>query len=174
MVGAYFVDDCGNLVGSLSDDEQTLYPVAIAEGSFDVMLVKANDSATGRVQISFDISALESDATLRELGGLDFSDYTGLLDVNAVISGISTTAFTATLTLDYGKFQDPIPARGFVLADFDVYNVTDAASVTPSSVVESSAGVYVFTIPAQTSTDDLTLNLDKDGFEMAETEFSIP
>ncbi len=174
LIGIYYVDDCHDLVGAISDDEQTLYPVPIADGSLDIVLQKATDSATGRVQIGFDISALQNDSSLRVLKGLDFSQFSGLLDVNAAISNISTTGFTATMTLDYGSFQEPEKVRGLVAGDFDLYNETASAVVTISTVTETAPGVYAFTFASQTSGDDLTLSLDKDGFEMAEKDIEIP
>ena len=54
--------------------------------------------------------------------------------------------------------------KGAVLADFDLYNDTATASVVITSVTESPDGTYTFVIPAQTSADSMTLNLQKDGF----------
>lgn len=173
-MGVYFVDDCHNLVGSLSDDGTVLYPVAIQDGSFDATLMKANDTATGRVQITFDISVLENDASLRVLEGLDFSAYEGLLDLTATISGISTTGFTATIVLDYEAFQEPLRQKGLVVGNFSLYNDTDAAPVVITSVTETSQSVYVFVMPAQTSGDILTLSLSKEGFEMPSVTINIP
>lgn len=172
--GFFGIDDCHSLIGSISSDGQSLYPVAIQDGSWDVMLMKGNDSAVGRVQIGFDISVLEKDASLRQLEGLDFAQYSGLLDVNATISAPTTTSFTATLTLDFGAFGEAIKAKGFIASDFDLYNETDMASVVITSVTETADGVYAFVIPAQTSADVLSLTLDKDGYEMATATVTIP
>lgn len=172
-IGFYGVDDCHNLIGSVSSDGQTLYPIGIQDGSWDAMLAKGTDSTIGRVQIMFDVAYLEQDSSLRQLEGLDFAQYTGLLDVLTTISNISTTGFTATLTLAYGAFQEPIPATGYVAADFDLFNVTDNASVTITSVAETADGVYAFVMPAQTVADVLRFTLDKDGYEMDATSITI-
>lgn len=176
-VGVYYIDNCGKISGSLSADGTKLYPVAIAEGSFDARLVKTSDAAIAKVQVGFTVSSIEKDASLRLAepeSDVNLLQLDGLLDVNAAISGESTTGFVAALTLDYGAFGDPIKAKGWVLADFALYNETAASSIVITSVTESPDGTYTFVIPAQTPADVLTLTSSKDGFELAAATVTVP
>jgi hypothetical protein len=50
----------------------------------------------------------------------------------------------------------------------------DCCKVVITSVTESPDGTYTFVIPAQTSADVLTLNLQKDGFDMTALTVVIP
>jgi len=82
----------------------------------------------------------------------------GLIDVNAgTPANVSTTGFEVQLNTPFGGVTSPIPAEGLGLADFEVFNNTASASVTITSVTESSVteGLYTFVIPAQTAADEL-------------------
>lgn len=176
-VGVYYIDDCGRLVGAASADGLSLYPIAISDGSFDTRLVKATDATVAKVQISFNVASIESDAALRVAepeADADLLYLSGLLDVNAAISSESTTGFVAALTLDYGSFAAPLSVKSWVLGDFALYNETDLASVTISSVTESPSGTYTFVFAAQTSADVLTLTSAKSGFELRPATITIP
>ena len=176
-VGVYYVDNCGKINGTISSDGLSLYPVAISDGSFDARLIKATDAAIAKVQISFNVSAIEKDSNLRLAepeSDVDLLALDGLLDVNAAISAPSTTGFVAALSLDYGAFGDPIKAKGWLLADFVLYNETQAASVVITSTTESPDGTYTFITPAQTAADVMTLTSAKDGFELVAATVTIP
>lgn len=169
-VGVYYIDNCGKLSGTISADGTKLYPVEIADGSFDVRLLKAADTAIAKVQVSFTVSALEKDANLRIAepeSDADLLKLSGLLDVNAATSGESTTGFVSALTLDYGSFGDAIKVKGWALADFSLYNETSASSVAITSVTESPQGTYTFVIPAQSPADVLTLTGSKAGYDLS-------
>jgi hypothetical protein len=107
-------------------------------------------------------------------------DFSGLLDINGTVVGTpTTTGFVMKITTDYGSALNPEPVTGLVLADFDLYNDTGAASVTPTSVTESPSGTYTFVIPSQTSGDDMTLTLASgvtgyDDTDLESATISIP
>ena len=176
-VGVYFIDECGKLVGTVSADGLSLYPVAISDGSFDPRMVKTTDSTIAKVQLGFNVSSLEQDYNLRVVeteADADLLNLSVLLDVNAAISAPSTTGFVAALTLDYGPFGDAIKVKGWLLADFVLYNETSEAAIVITSVTEGPDGTYTFVIPAQTPADVLTLTSSKDGFELVAATITIP
>ena len=89
-------------------------------------------------------------------------------------ASISTTSFKTTMTFDYGTWKNKDVATGFDAADFALYNVTDAASVSISTCVESPDGTYTFTYTAQTSADVLRLTPSVAGFEFTPLLITIP
>lgn len=159
-MGVYFVDACGKLVGSVSSDGTKLYPVAIADGSFDATLVKATDAAVNKVMVKFDISQLERDENLRIV---ETADDVNMLEVEGMIDVIGTpvstgqTSMVFSLALQYGPFGNPIKAQGFVSGDFSLYNETDDATVAISAATESPAGTYTLTYASQTIADVITV-----------------
>jgi len=177
--GIFVVDKSGNIIGSIDADDATkLNPIQVDQNTWNPILVKTTDTTVQKVQINFAWSSVEEDGNLRiiEASEIDTNalNLSGLLDVNSVISAISTTGFTNTMTLDYGSAVNKIAVEGWVASDFSLYNNTTAAAVVITSTTESSAGVYDFIIPAQTSADNLTLSGQKDGYEMPDVSFDIP
>ena len=174
---AFIVDKERNLIGSF--DGTDFYPVQIDKDTFYAMLVKTTDTTVQKIQVQFEFSRTERDEDLRmiaesEMGGVNVLNLSGLLDVNAAISGASTTGFVAVLTTDYGTFKTPINVVGWVKADFTLYNETTHAPITITSVTEAPDGTYTFVIPAQSSYDVLTLSATKTGYEFPDTTVTIP
>lgn len=165
--GVYIVDVNGNLVGSKVGTK--LYPIPVDNESFEAKMMFATDSTAQKIMVGFDFYRLFDESTMwlitPEEGGLDFNDLEGLLDVNIATSSITTTSVTATLTLDYGTAVAPIKAKGFVLADFALYDNTAAGAVTITGVTESADGVYLIEYAEITgSVNELTLSIAKDGY----------
>lgn len=175
-IGVFFVDQNGNFIGS-QIEEGFLYPIKIDENTWNPVLMKSTDTTIQKIMLSFEFDRNELDENLRMITAnsitADLLNSRGLLDVNAAYSAISTTGFTATMTLDYGNVLDPLKFKGAVLADFTLYNETTAASVVITSVTESSDGVYDFVIPAQTSADVMTLTLSKNGYELYSSDVTV-
>lgn len=177
--GIYSVDNCGNLVGEISADGTKLYPLPINEKTFAPILREETFDSAGGIDLTFDFAQTLKDKNLR---GIEASEMTadllkieGLRDVTTIISGISTTGFTAAQTLKFDEFLSAAPvATGWVLADFTLFNITDSATVTPTSVTESPDGTYTFVIPAATSADEMRLRSNKNGFDMGDVLFTIP
>lgn len=178
--GIFTVDNCGNLVGDISNDGAKLYPIAVNNEAFIATLQKATFTEAGGIMLTFDFRQSVQDKNLRQINAsemsVDMLRIEGLRDVASVISSITTDGFTAALTLPFDEFLgSALPATGWVLADFDLYNITTAASITISSVTESgSTGVYAFVIPTQTTADVLRLRSDKDGFDLGDVSITIP
>lgn len=182
--GVYVVWSCGDITGSVSKDGASLYPIRVNNYSWDPMLIKANPSAVGKVQLKFEYSQLEKDENLRTISEdeitADVLNAEGLLPVKGSVSGISTTGFVAALTVDYDVFlsasKEVVPA--WVVGDFALQNKTTNSAVTITSVTEAPEGTYTFVIPAQSSADVLELTNvktsgQKPGFGLKET-ITIP
>lgn len=175
--GVYMIDIDGSLIGSISTDGLELYPVAVDKDTFNPVMVKATDTTVAKISVSFEFSRIERDENLRPINAseitADLLGASGLLDATTVVTAPSTTGFTATVSTDYGSFANKIKVEGLLLADFALYNNTDTASVTITSVTETTAGVYTFVIPAQTAADSLTLTPSKDGFDFTAVTFTV-
>lgn len=179
--GVFVVDDCGGLIGSISKDATKLQPIKVNNYSWYPSLMKKTDTTAGKVTLSFEFSQLEKDSDLRviladEMGSdLDLTEIEGLREVEAEVSAITTDGFTAALTLPFDKFLGgAVSVKGWLLADFELYNETTASSIVITSVTEGPDGTYVFVIPTQTSADVLTLTGVKTGFSLGPVTITIP
>ena len=172
----YIIDKEGNIIGSY--DGTNFNPIQVDNDTFNALLVKTTDTTTQKVKLSFEFSRTENDEDLKmiamsELTGVNPLLLTGLLDVNVATSSPTTTGFVATLTTDYGTFKTPIAVVGWLLANFTLYNVTDAASVTITSVVENPNGTYTFAFTAQTTADVVRLSAVQAGFSFPDTLITL-
>lgn len=168
----FIVDKEKNLIGKVGSSATKLAPIELEADSIDAKFIKTIDTAIQAIQVSFDVHMNEDDADLRMIQSTemsyDISRLRGLIDVDATISSISTTGFTATLTTDGGTPITPVLCKGLVAGDFALYNVTDASAVTISTMTESPSGVYAFTFTAQTSADVLRLTPTKNGYDFTD------
>lgn len=166
-LGVYLVDDCGQATGIFCPDSSdpnndALLPIPVNESSIDSLVILQSDAAAGKVQMQFDFSQLVKDENLRmltaeEAGNANLLSLTKLQPVTTELNGAATTTgFTVDIALDYDSWPS-VPVEGMVLADFRLYNETTASLITITSVTESPVGTYAFVIPAQSSTDVLTL-----------------
>jgi hypothetical protein len=178
QISAYIIDIDGNLIGNGSESGK-LYPIRLDSETWSPKFMKTADATVAKIQLDFTYAKDEADEDIKMILAdettPDVRDLNGLIDVNAgAASGISTTGFATELTFDYGSAVSSQLFKGAVLADFDLYNDTTTATVVITSVTENPDGTYTFVIPAQTSADSMTLNLQKDGFEMAALTVVIP
>ncbi|HEX4888578.1 MAG TPA: hypothetical protein VFV37_11075 [Luteibaculaceae bacterium] len=161
-LGAYVVTIDGQLIGDASVDG-FLAPIPIQRNTWDPIFVKATNATVSQVTVRFEWAIRFKDENLGMLSGSDIADdvdllaANGLLSIFGVASAISTTGFTMKITSDYGSVNGT-PVKGFTLASFVLFNVTDNLPVTISTVVDND-GTYVFTFPAQTLGDTLRLSL---------------
>lgn len=177
-VSVYYVDVCGNLIGSISSDGTKLYPVRVADATIDPRLVKASGPNVGHINLMFNISQIEQDKNLRMIRqsdvSADFLSAEGLRDVTATLSGPTTTELVAALEYQFDGFSTGgasrvTPLNGWVTADFNLYNVTTASAVTIDTLTEAPLGTYTLGFVAQTSADVLRLRSAKNGFWFEET-----
>jgi hypothetical protein len=165
---AYKIDVNGSITGMISADaDGKLYPIKMEKGSFDAIYMPETPEVKGMVKISFEFDNNEQDSLLRTISADDMTadllNANGLIDVNSVITSITTTSFTAKLVTKYGSVKNPVVDKYLLIGDFALYNVTDSAAVTIATMTESTPGTYVFTYTAQTSADVLRLTPTKTG-----------
>lgn len=169
-------DKNGNLwasIGSVQDpcNIDLLYPIRVDKGSWDPTLVKTTDKTVQKIKVMFNFHIDEDDSYLRAITAQDISAnlsiLNGLLDVCSTNSAIDNTTFTVDLSTEYGPLLSPTPVTGLLVADFALYNITDSASVTIVSAVESVTidGRYVVTFASQTNADVLRLTPTKSGYD---------
>jgi hypothetical protein len=149
-----------------------LAPIRIDNGSISAKLIKTGSGATTqKIDLAFDWHLDVQDERLRTLEAdemsTDISLLNGLLDVTSTYSAIGQTSFKATLKTQYGSFLNPVLVEGLVAGDMALYNVTDSASVTITSIAESPDGTYQINFASQTVADVLRLTITKNGYNFA-------
>jgi hypothetical protein len=155
-----------NLLKGFRIEKNTLY----------AKYMPASYTEPSKITVTFTISVLEDDADMAYINynptgtgtGVLTTDpltFEGLIDVTmGAATSITTTGFVIPMTYIYGDLFDPKMFEAGELADFTLYNVTDAAAVTITSVAEVD-GLYTFVIPTQTAADVLRPSFSKTGFE---------
>lgn len=165
-MGVYFITNTGQLVGFKRKGFDTLFfPIPLADDTLngDYMFATDNEREMTKLQMQFDSSVLDENFSV--LSGDEIPDLStqlnGMLDINIAKVGTgTTTSVKVAINLDYGTAKTKTPVKGFVLADFTLYNTTTSLAVTPSAVVEAVDGSgYTFTFPAQTLTNVLRFGL---------------
>lgn len=140
--GIYVYDVCGNLKGQKESDK--LYPRRVNPNSFNSKFIDATNEVGNGVMFEMDYSLLTNDGDQWMLPFERFAPYAlndlrGMIDVDfTLVSVDSSTEFTFDAAFGYGPADAPTPWQGAALADISLYNVTDAAAVTLTSVTESA------------------------------------
>lgn len=174
-MGILFVDKGGKIVG-ISDGTGDMYPIEIAKNSLTSVPTYGTPTGTYFITTSFDWDLAVEHSTVATYGNTvnwNSSTITSLLDVEgSIYAAVTTTGMTLDLFTQYGDLDAPIEVEGLLLADFTLYNVTDSASITITSVTESTTvpGRYVFVFPTQTSADVLRLSGQKNGYDLTPLE----
>jgi hypothetical protein len=185
--GLYGIDADGALVGSQRDGStsEKLYPILVDKGSWDPIFTWPTDEEVAKITLSFNFSTVEKDQYLQmipsgDITGINLLTVNGLLDVHVSEEvAPSATSVTVKLFTDYGPINNRETVKGLLITDFyasdlltdsRIWNVTDNAAVTPSSIVETPAnsGIYVITYPSQTVGDVLRLYPKKNGYDFTE------
>ena len=165
-IGFYFVDVNGSLVGI--EGATLLEPIPIALGTADNKFVHATDTTVQEVMIQFDVasSTCDEDMSAILVGEMsyDLNNLTGIL--TGVVKEVSNTlgSIDISASLIYGSMVNKAPIKGLLAADMAVYNTTTSASVTITSVTETSSGKYTIAFSDQTASDVVTTTLTKQGF----------
>ncbi|MDB5280891.1 MAG: hypothetical protein JWR61_5846, partial [Ferruginibacter sp.] len=173
-IGVILVDAEGNMI--LSSTAAGLgYGIRIDKGSLDATLVFAEDNVSQKIEVKFNFHPDERDENLRvvlasNMPGANLLLRNGLIDVNAVYTTITATAFTATMTSDFGDPTHPAKIEGLVKADFVLKK--GSAVIVITTVTETAPGVYAFVYPTQT-TGTLTLTATKAGFDFSRINTAI-
>lgn len=163
------VDCDGGLVG-YGDLETGMTGIPVEKATMDANFVEQTDSDVAMLKLDWQWDKSTTDANIKYIASdditADLNDSKGLIDVVPLKTDFtrgydvaSATEFSFDAKTIFGT-----KVTGLVVGDFTLTNTTTASSVSITSVVESPAGLYTFTIPAQTTNDLGTLDLSKDGF----------
>ena len=183
---AYFEVTASGQLRGIIDGAGDMVGIAIETGTLNAIYVKKTKTTPQGAVLTFAVNELVRDEDLVFIAsgdiGVDVKSLRGLLDVVGS-NATATTTTDAELDLEfcYGSLRDLSKFKGGVLADFSadggttpntIYNVTAAANVVLSAVVESPDGHYTLTYPAQTLNDVLRVQIVKDGYEMEPITFT--
>jgi hypothetical protein len=164
--GAYIIDINGNLVGSKVGNY--LYPIPVDNQSWDPKFMFSTDTTVQKIMLAFDFDRYFDESTMwmitADEASQDFNELKGLLDVNLTnLTQVANTSVTVDATFDYGTALNPLKFKGAILADFNLYDNTNAAPFTITGVSEPTDGTYVVLASFVTG-DSYTLRVVKAGF----------
>jgi len=163
--GVYIVDINGSLVGSKVGDY--LYPIPVDNQSWNPTMMFATDSTVQKIMLAFDFNRFFDESTMWMITAdeaIDFNTLKGLLDVNLINPvQVANTSIQVDATFDYGTALNPLKFKGAVLADFSIYDNTNAAVFPITAVSEPVDGQYVLLASFVTG-DSYTLSVVKTGF----------
>lgn len=171
----------GAIAGIVNGTE--LLPIAIESGTLNAIVVKKTKTDPNSVAITFAVEELVRDENLMQISAAQIEGNMllkkGLLDVlGSEDTSVSNTATTVriNLTYCYGDFNNLNAFKGAVSADFSpdggittdaLFNVTQSANISISSVTEVSDGVYDLVLAAgAVSNDVISVDIFKTGNDM--------
>ena len=157
--GNYELDTSGSLKGEMSVDGLELYPIQVAQGSYEAVEIEpVEGSSVQRIQITFQYAKTVNEAQLRIISSNDIE--VDLLKVNGALDGELTGTGTPTATAisvvygidSMGKFGVVIPIEG--QTEISSWLILDSGltPITPTLITETIAGQYDFTIPTASGT----------------------
>jgi hypothetical protein len=155
--GNYELDTSGSLKGEMSLDGTELFPIQVAQGSYEAVEIEpVEGSSVQRIQITFQYAKTVNEAQLRIISFNDIE--VDLLKVNGTLDGELTGTGTPTSTdisvvfgIDsMGKFGVVIPIEG--QTDINSWELLDSSlsPIVPTLISENIAGEYAITIPTTT------------------------
>ena len=175
---AFMLDACGNLWGKKSADGTTLLPAPIKFQTMYAKGVRKTGSTVAKNMVQFEWDMADEDwaGISADQIDVDILELMGLIDVNlSNASGLSTTSVTFDAKTAFGPYNNKTLVDGRDgLTDWNVFNATSSASVTVLTNTESPAGTYTITYVAQTSTDNMEITDNFDGFESDTLQYVIP
>tara|TARA_R110002126_G_scaffold57442_1_gene152195 strand:+ start:6250 stop:7185 length:936 start_codon:yes stop_codon:yes gene_type:complete len=170
----YLVDTTGRLMGEVSDDGLTLFPLELQEGSIVAEWFPKSDSSESYVSFDFQLDRIVSSENFLTIPSGNITENLkkaeSLIDV-ALVEGTGTQSVT-TLFVDanyslYGTFGNKGALEGKVgLTAWDI----DGAN--PTAVTEATPGVYELTVantsPAIVKYVEVRTSATTKGFESNE------
>lgn len=171
--GVYIVDVNGNLIGSQPVNNGTpdkfLYPIPVDNPSFNPTLQFATDSTTQKIVVAFDFDRNFDESTLYMItsteGGTDFLSLDGLVDVNFVNLGNTTSSIDFDAWLSYGTALNRIKFTGANASDFSLVDNSTQTTISITACVENLPIKGNYTLSATlVSGTSYTLKISKIGF----------
>jgi hypothetical protein len=182
--GVFMIDTDGSIYGKVKNDDGLLYPIEVQAASFNGKLVFTTDTTIEKIMLMFEWGVDERDEDLRmiqanSITGINLSAVGGLIDVYYKSVSASPSTIVVDIFNNYGNFVTGSPIEGLVVADFissdtlatsKVYNITDNADITITTVTESNtvAGRYTLAMAAGiVASDVLQILVKKNGLDGA-------
>jgi len=177
--GFYAIDGNGSLYGYTNNETGVIYPIPVDKNTWNPIWTLPTDTTVEKVTLNFQFDATLQDEYIgqivsSDITGINLLDVSGLIDIFSEVVSCSTTALVVKMYNRYGSAFNKLPMEGLIIGDFfdtvggavgKLYNVTDSAAVTISSVTESPDGTYTFAFTAQTVADVLRVTPVKTGFD---------
>jgi hypothetical protein len=150
--GHFEVDTAGSWKGEMSIDGLELFPIQVAQGSFEAVEIEpVEGSSVQRISITFQYAKTVNESQLRIINAenidVDVLKINGALDGKLVVSGTPTaTEIKATFSIEcYGYFNEVIGIEGQTdPADWEIIDST-LTPIVPSVITEVE-GLYTFTV----------------------------
>lgn len=165
----YMIDKEGKLIGEMSSDGTKLYPVDVAQATWNARLVKTTDATVQKIQLDFSFEQDVQDGRLNfilpsEMDNVDALALNGLFDLISTITTPTATSLVVQLDFIYGSALTKQKAINLLAADFVLYNTTTSLAVVIDSIAEVDGTYTVSYAAGVTAGDILELKLDKDGY----------
>jgi hypothetical protein len=180
----YFaVDVNGTLVGveTVENSEAALTGINIQPQSMFSRPVPATSTTIAKNELTFAVDSLVQDETIAYIGAdeitADLLNANGLLDVTLVENSTPATLTEVVVdaSLVYGSVCNKLAYQGAIVpADWDVNNITTPASITVTTVTENPNGTYTLEFAAQTASDQITVQVSKEGFSSNVLTIQLP
>lgn len=173
------------------DNTTELLPIDIETGTLYAGVVKKTKTDPNSVGLTFAVQELVRDENYSQISpsqiGANMLLKKGLIDIEG--SALATPAITATtvrldLNFCYGNFNNNLPFKGAVVADFSpddgvttgvLFNVTQSANITINTVTEVADGVYDLVLAAgANSADEISVDISKLGYDMEAFTYVVP
>jgi hypothetical protein len=190
-ISYYEISEEGAIVGIDNGDE--MLPIDIEDGTLYSGVVKGTKTDPNSVTLTFVVQELVRDENLIQISSANIGGNMllkkGLIDGTGsalALPAITTTTARLDLNYTYGEFPNKLPFKGLVVADLSPDNGTTTSAVynnsTSSNVVVTSLvpvpgedGVYDMTLAvAQSSTNEISVDLFKAGFDFEAFTYLIP
>lgn len=165
---SYFIVTQNNeVVGYQPSGEDNLLPIPVEQGTLYARFMEPTKTTKARTMAQMLVREDVNDGDLKMIPTdeitANLNDNRSVAEINLELTTPQTTATEIEITATYkyfGTFPNNQPLEGITTAtDFEVYNQTTSSSVTPSGITETAPGVYTLTIPAQTTSDVLDVEI---------------
>lgn len=196
--GMFIVTSENKLIGSSNLNANNgigqFLPIPVDTQSIEALFQLKTNDATQKIMFKFDLLRNFDVSTLYAIDGdaiwddvnevvvpVDFNDLPTVVDANLKVGSVAptTTSIGFKVNDDYRQGTRIAPhddlgnVQGLTIADFLVENVTDATTITPTSIVETLPGYYVITMPAQTAGDNIRVSIDPVPYTTLDSQNSI-
>ena len=180
--GLYFITSNNILVGrkvSNINSDNEFAPVPLDSQSVDPKFMFKTNSTTQKVMFTLDLDRNFDDGTyyaipcdelwdntVQVVKSLDLQNLPSIIDAELTLNGsVLATGWNITINDDYRQgARNPANTdlgnvTGLGASNFLITNLTDATTITPTSVTEQNDGNYAFIVPIQSSADKIKVEL---------------